>query len=323
MPALIDVIVPVYNRAYCLPQMIETLKGQTCKDFRVIFVNDGSTDHSLSVLEDVLRDVPFESLVLSQENGGPAKARNTGLRAATAEYVVFADSDDGLLPEYLDYLSRAAIKTGADVGFCRYQYIPENKKETVPPDPVGDLSFRKISAEEGMGEHCASWLGICGMIVRRSFQVERQIFMDEDCRYMEDAPFLCELIAASSSLVMMEHGLYVYYTHAGSESRSPRVDKFRNGIDCFERTCQRISRLDSDAARLFGRVGPVRYGIATLRKAAVQMPYGSFRQVAEMVQFRRFRASVPLLTRGPRLAARMMLISKFLFYCSVNVLFKD
>lgn len=323
MASRIDLIVPVYNRAHCLATLFADLEKQTFRSFRVLFVDDGSTDESLAVLRTLAEKATFPVTVLSQENGGPAKARNTGLRAADADWIVFADSDDGLLPEYLEYLYRSVCETEADLGFCRYQYIPEEKRDTQVPEAAGEFSCRAVSSADCMAEHLSSWLGICGMIVRRSFQAEKQIFMDEACRYMEDAPFLCELIAAARSAVLSEHGLYLYYTHAGSESRSPRVDKFRDGCACFDRTCQRIFLLDTPASRFFGSAGAVRYYVATLRKAAVQMKYRDFLQVADMVDFSRFRKQVKYLAKKPRLAARILLLSKGLFYWIVNILFKD
>ena len=99
MRTKIDVIIPVYNRAYCLVKMVEELNQQTFSDFCAIFVDDGSTDNSLEVLRTVLPEqAHFAYRIITKENGGAASARNAGLRASTAPWIGFVDSDDGIHP---------------------------------------------------------------------------------------------------------------------------------------------------------------------------------------------------------------------------------
>jgi glycosyltransferase involved in cell wall biosynthesis len=89
----VSIIVPVYNIESYVKDCLMSIKSQSFKDFEVIVVNDGSTDSSLSVVEEVVSgDSRFK--VISQENGGLSVARNTGVNNATGVYVTFLDSDD-------------------------------------------------------------------------------------------------------------------------------------------------------------------------------------------------------------------------------------
>lgn len=111
---MISVIVPVYNVEPYLRQCLESLRAQTCGDYEVICVNDGSTDGS----RDILSEYP-EIKVIDRENGGLSAARNTGMEAATGDYVLFVDSDDWVEPSMLDRLSKETDGTDMICFGCR------------------------------------------------------------------------------------------------------------------------------------------------------------------------------------------------------------
>lgn len=84
----ITLIVPVYNVEKWLPQCMDSLVGQTLKDIEILCINDGSTDHSLDVLESyAAKDQRIR--VISQQNAGQGAARNRGIREAKGAYVGF------------------------------------------------------------------------------------------------------------------------------------------------------------------------------------------------------------------------------------------
>jgi glycosyltransferase involved in cell wall biosynthesis len=87
---MISVIIPVYNRAKYIADCLESVFNQTCKDFEVLVVNDGSTDNTEEVLSPYMNRIRY----ISKQNGGAASARNVGIENARGEYVAFLDSDD-------------------------------------------------------------------------------------------------------------------------------------------------------------------------------------------------------------------------------------
>ena len=111
----ITVISPVYNAAPYVATCAESCLGQTLSDLELIFVDDGSTDGSFAVLQDIAaRDGRLA--VIHQENAGAAAARNRALDAAHGEFVYFIDADD-YIPEKtaLERLYRAATEHGVAV----------------------------------------------------------------------------------------------------------------------------------------------------------------------------------------------------------------
>ena len=91
-----------------------SIKNQSFEDFEVIVVNDGSTDSSLSVVEDVIfGDSRFK--VINQLNGGLSVARNAGVKNATGEYITFLDSDDKFSDDALNLASKICTKNDLDM----------------------------------------------------------------------------------------------------------------------------------------------------------------------------------------------------------------
>lgn len=93
---LVSVVIPAFNRAFILPEALDSVLAQTYKDFEVIVVDDGSTDNTEEVLQPYIQRRGVRFLV--QANQGPAAARNRGIEAARGKYVAFLDSDDLWLP---------------------------------------------------------------------------------------------------------------------------------------------------------------------------------------------------------------------------------
>jgi glycosyltransferase involved in cell wall biosynthesis len=107
----VSVIVPTFNRASLLPAALESVLGQSHPDVEVIVIDDGSTDDTETVIQPFLDRI----LYLQTENGGPAHARNIGMRAATGRYLAFLDSDDLYLPGKLE-LQAAFMDAFPEVG---------------------------------------------------------------------------------------------------------------------------------------------------------------------------------------------------------------
>lgn len=95
---MVSVIVPVYNAAKYVSKALESVFCQTFKDYEVIVVNDGSIDDSERVISLYQEKIRY----FSQENKGPACARNLGIRNARGNYVAFLDADDEWMPEKLE-----------------------------------------------------------------------------------------------------------------------------------------------------------------------------------------------------------------------------
>ena len=86
--------IPVYNMTPFLPRCMETMLAQTCQDFEILLVDDGSTDNSGQMCDDYAAKHSDFIRVVHKENGGLSSARNAGIDAAKGKYIIFPDPDD-------------------------------------------------------------------------------------------------------------------------------------------------------------------------------------------------------------------------------------
>jgi hypothetical protein len=96
---LVTTIIPVYNRADILVQAVQSVLDQAYRPIEIIIIDDGSTDDTCSVAQQLAANNPDEIFVLRQENAGPGVARQHGLQHARGEFIQYLDSDDLLCPE--------------------------------------------------------------------------------------------------------------------------------------------------------------------------------------------------------------------------------
>ncbi|MBQ3672876.1 MAG: glycosyltransferase family 2 protein [Paludibacteraceae bacterium] len=103
---MISVVIPLYNKEKAVRATLESVLAQTYTDYEIVIVNDGSTDNSVAVCEDIINSLTpsFDNSlrIFSKPNGGVSSARNFGVEKSRGEYVAFLDGDDLWEPTYLE-----------------------------------------------------------------------------------------------------------------------------------------------------------------------------------------------------------------------------
>lgn len=129
MPNLtFSIIIASYNYAHLLPRAIESALAQTCKDYEIIVVDDGSTDNTPEVVEPYLGKIQYHR----QENMGHCATNNKGVSLASGKYCYFLDADDELLEDALMRFEQAIQEYGEmPMFFGGYISVKENGEETV------------------------------------------------------------------------------------------------------------------------------------------------------------------------------------------------
>ncbi len=107
-PALISVIVPVYNTVEYLERCVKSIRRQTWRNLEIILVDDGSTDNSGALAEKIAME-DMRVRVFHKENGGTSAARNLGISKARGDFIGFVDSDDYIEPEMYERLLAVAL----------------------------------------------------------------------------------------------------------------------------------------------------------------------------------------------------------------------
>lgn len=104
-----SIIIPTYNRAYVLNRPINSILAQTITDWELLIIDDGSTDDTEAKIN-AINDSRIK--YIRQNKGGPSKARNTGIKNAAGDMIVYLDSDDAFHPEYLEHVGKANGRYG-------------------------------------------------------------------------------------------------------------------------------------------------------------------------------------------------------------------
>ena len=129
---MVSVVIPTYNRAHTIARSIKSVLNQTCQDFEIIIVDDGSTDNTKEVVSS-FNDERVR-YIRHEENKGEAAARNTGIKVARGEYIASQDSDDEWLPEKLAKQIELFKNTLSKVGvvYTGFWKIENNEKTYIP-----------------------------------------------------------------------------------------------------------------------------------------------------------------------------------------------
>ena len=138
----ISILVPVYNVERYLNQCLDSILQQTFRDFEVICINDGSTDHSLEIIKSfIAKDKRFK--LIDKINTGYGHSMNQGLSQCQGEYISIIESDDYIQPDMLERLYTVAKENNLDVARCNY-YIFSKFSKKLNNDYIRDILANKV-----------------------------------------------------------------------------------------------------------------------------------------------------------------------------------
>ena len=138
----ISILVPVYNVERYLNQCLNSILQQTFRDFEVICINDGSTDHSLEIIKSfIAKDKRFK--LIDKINTGYGHSMNQGLFHCQGEYISIIESDDYIKPDMLERLYTVAKENNLDVARCNY-YIFSKFSKKLNNDYIRDILANKV-----------------------------------------------------------------------------------------------------------------------------------------------------------------------------------
>jgi len=134
-----SLVMPVYNAARYLPEMLASVAAQTYENWELILVDDGSTDESGKICDAFAAEFPEKVSVIHQENQGLLQARRTGLSAVSGDYFWNVDADDGLSADALVDIDAALALTESDFLFFNFSFDSDFSKAAMS-FPFGNLT---------------------------------------------------------------------------------------------------------------------------------------------------------------------------------------
>ena len=213
---MFSVVIPVYNVEKYLPKCVESVLGQSFSDFEIILVDDGSKDKSGEMCDSYARQ-DARVKVVHQKNQGLGCARNSGLRVASGDWILFLDSDDFWEKNALIEVAEKIDKfPGQEIYVCRWRKFCENKNTRAIENseiiglPRDEIIYFSSLEEEVMyyNAHC-DW-AVWKFVIKRTTIIGLSIFFLKNVRYGEDLYWVIKLFAQVRQLCFVNVLLYNY-----------------------------------------------------------------------------------------------------------------
>lgn len=227
---MISIIIPCYNSSKTLNKCFDSLKKQTYKDFELIFINDGSIDNTLELLEEIKKNNTEMNIeIINQKNAGVSAARNVGLRLARGEYISFVDPDDSVEETFLETLFGDMTSNDVDIsviGVLKSTSLPRNRVER---NKVDKEEFITSIFQSDMTKGY-SW----NKLFKKKILVDNTIYFKEDLSIMEDLEFCLNYANFVKSVYLNTSQLYNYYISEDGIMTSSWQDKKMSVIKTFD-----------------------------------------------------------------------------------------
>lgn len=226
----VSVVIPVYNNEKYLDTCVKSLMNQTLEEIELIFVDDGSEDHSLSILEKY-RETDSRIIILRQQHQYAGVARNKGIKEAKGKYIIFLDSDDFYKHSMLEDLFCYAENKRAEIVLFDFNYFDDKthkKRHACQCNlPDGVFSAEELNDQLFFQCYAAPW----NKLFLRDFIVAQHLEY-QAVKKCNDTYFTQMAIALAKRIVYLKRR-YVFYRTNNENSLQGDVEKDRNCfIDC-------------------------------------------------------------------------------------------
>lgn len=245
----VSIVIPVYNVERQLKRCVDSVINQTYKNVEIILVDDGSTDDS-GELCDQLEHIDDRIIVIHQENKGLSGARNSGMKNVTGDYVYFLDSDDYIEFDAIERLAERAISTNADIIIGNYSIVNEKNEITkrdsfskeVFTDGMWNSSGERFKYFFGRSYGTTAWNKLYRVNYLSGLNIE---FERNDLIFAEDLLFNMKVFLNKPNIEMVNHYTYFYYKVSGSITTSykPNLAKrYMNLLESFYNYATKINK---------------------------------------------------------------------------------
>jgi glycosyltransferase involved in cell wall biosynthesis len=235
----VSLVVPVYGVEKYISRFAETALGQTYQNLQFVFVNDGTKDRSMEILEDMIHTrfahLISRIVIVNKENEGLPAARKTGLEYAEGEYILFADSDDWLELDAVERVMEKAEETGADIVYFdlikEYGHRVSYKRELEYDESNKNDFIVNIFNYKSQGYTVTKCF-------RKSIYTDNVIYHPKYGMH-EDIYLMTQIIFYAKTLVHLPLGLYHYRkdnpdSFCAQDRAKRHIASTRNMLDLYE-----------------------------------------------------------------------------------------
>ena len=289
MTKLISVVVTCYNHENYIEQCLRSIFNQTYRNIELIVLDDGSTDSSSEVIQEVLKESPFVTIFESHENIGVVRTRNKGLNLLNGDYFLFVDSDDFLDDRYVEELYDCANNHQADIVYCDLYNF--EKDETYLKAQEFDLHNLLES----------NYISNCSLVKKT---ILKGIYYDEKLsgKKLEDYDFFLNLIINNGAKAVYQPNTKLNYRVFEKDSISKRdsvryhyeiylevLEKYLDRLphDIYKAVCDNLLTLEDRLESLISHHNDVSEYVKELQRKQKQLNRKSQTQVVELKEARK------------------------------------
>lgn len=209
---LVSIVVPSFNNETHTASTLASIINQDYENLEIIFVNDASTDNTLSIAEKVLNDSGrIYKIINHEKNSGVSTARNTGFDASNGEYICFCDGDDLLSEGYVSLLLSKILENDCDISFCGLiDRFTDGKDDKLLPVELPNKYF--FSGEEILNMRLKFPVisHLCCMMFKKIFLLKNFIRFHDGCSAFEDIEFQLKTLCHAKKVSFVSDCLYIY-----------------------------------------------------------------------------------------------------------------
>jgi len=226
----ISVIVPAYNAGNHITRCLESLLCQTAESFEIIVVDDGSTDNTSVLAENILAASPVKSTLLKQKHEGVSRARNLGLEEAVGRYIYFLDSDDIIHESALERLYSTAVTYRSDCVMCGLKKVDDTGKVYWRFDRRSFPDEVSLSASElfPLLVRNRVHFRVGSVFFHRGTALANKLHFTDGCTNGEDTEFFLKIFFHSRKVSFVNDELLTIHAMKGTASRSASLKLFHS-----------------------------------------------------------------------------------------------
>ena len=268
---IVTVLTPTFNRGGSLNNLYQSLQKQTIKDFEWLLVDDGSTDDTKNIAEEMRKKAEFPMRYIYKENGGKHTALNVGVKQITSELAFIVDSDDTLVPDAIETILQYHKKYKERKDLCGYSFLrrfPDgniNGKPFEPDEKVGTYIECRINADDTQADKAEVFYTRC--LKEFPFpEYRNEKFLGEDLVWIR--------MAMKYQMVHINRAIYVGNYLEDGLTKNRRKNNIRSPYGCMERAKEFMRPELKLKYRLKGAVQYLVYGkFAGEKQLIAKAPY--------------------------------------------------
>lgn len=268
---IVTVLTPTFNRGGVLDKLFQSLQKQTTNNFEWLLIDDGSTDDTKRIVEEMKQHAEFPIRYIYKENGGKHTALNVGVKQITSELTFIVDSDDALVSDAIETILQYHEKYRERKDLCGYSFLrrfPDGKingKPFEPDEKVGTYIECRINADDTQADKAEVFYTSC--LKEFPFpEYRNEKFLGEDLVWIR--------MALKYKMVHINRAIYVGQYLEDGLTKNRRKNNIRSPYGCMERAKEFMRPELKLKYRLKGAVQYLVYGkFAGEKQLIAKAPY--------------------------------------------------